>query len=94
MLRVTATTASETATDEITVVSTPAVYEVATAAELEAAVDVAQDGAEIVLAANTYTPAKWKLVEGENAPVFENNKEVKLAINIRLPKREYGCSFA
>ena len=47
-----------------------------------------------VIRGNTYTPAKWKLVEGENAPVFENNKEVKLAINIKLPKREYGCSFA
>ena len=58
VVRVTATSASETATDEIAVVSTPAVYEVATTAELEAAVDVAQDGAEIVLAANTYTPAK------------------------------------
>ena len=47
-----------------------------------------------VIRGNTYTPAKWKLVEGENAPVFENNKEVKLAINIKLPEREYGCSFA
>ena len=58
VVRVTATTASETATDEITVVSTPAVYEVATAAELEAAVDVAQDGAEIVLAIGDYVPTK------------------------------------
>lgn len=46
-----------------------------------------------VIRNNIYTPAKWKLVEGENAPVFENNKEVKLAINIKLPEREYGCDF-
>ena len=56
VVRVTATTASETATDEITLVSTPATYSVSTAAELEAALDVAQDGAEIVLAAGDYTP--------------------------------------
>ena len=58
VVRVTATTASETATDEITVVSTPAVYEVATAAELVEAVDAAQDGAEIVVAAGDYVPSK------------------------------------
>lgn len=47
-----------------------------------------------VIRGNTYTPGKWKLVEGENAPVFENNKEVKLAVSIKLPEREYGCDFA
>ena len=46
-----------------------------------------------VIRGNIYTPGKWKLVEGENAPVFENNKEVKLAINIKLPERDYGCDF-
>ena len=47
-----------------------------------------------VIRNNVYTPAKWKLVEGENAPVFENNKEVKLAVSVKLPEREYGCDFA
>ncbi len=47
-----------------------------------------------VIRGNTYTPAKWKLVEGENAPVFENNKEVKTALGVKYPKREYGCDFA
>ena len=58
VVRVTATTASETATDEIAVVSTPATYNVSTAAELEAAVDAAQDGAEIVLAVGDYALSK------------------------------------
>ena len=42
VVRVTATTASETATEEIAVVSTQPVYEVATAAELVEAVDAAR----------------------------------------------------
>lgn len=58
VVRVTATSANETATDEIEVVSTQPVYEVATAAELEEAVDAAEDGVEIVIAARDYVPTK------------------------------------
>ncbi len=41
---------------------------------------------------NIYT-GKWKLVEGENAPVFENNKSIKTTIGLKLPERNYGCDF-
>ena len=60
VVRVTATVVAggATATDEIAVVSTQPVYEVVNAAELEAAVDAAEDGAEIVIAAGDYVPTK------------------------------------
>ena len=46
-----------------------------------------------VIRGNTYTPAEWRLVEGENAPVFEDNTLVKTAIGVKLPDRTYGCDF-
>lgn len=46
-----------------------------------------------VIRGNVYT-GKWQLVEGENAPLFENNRLVKSAIGVKLPDREYGCDFA
>ncbi len=60
VIRVTATAVSggATATDEIALVSTLPVYEVANAVELEAAVDAAEDGAEIVIAVGDYVPTK------------------------------------
>ena len=42
---------------------------------------------------NTYT-GKWNIVEGDNAPTLINNKEVKYAYKVKLPERNYGCSFA
>lgn len=45
-----------------------------------------------VIKGNVYT-GKWSLVEGENAPLFIDNKEVKTAVGVKLPEREYGCNF-
>lgn len=42
---------------------------------------------------NNIYKGKWQLVEGENAPLFENNREVKFASSVKLPQREYGCDF-
>lgn len=46
-----------------------------------------------VIKGNTYT-GQWNLVDGENAPGFVDNKEVKFACKIKLPERNYGCDFA
>lgn len=44
-----------------------------------------------VIRGNVYT-GSWQLVGGDNAPEFENNRQVKTVIGVSIPHRQYGCT--
>lgn len=42
---------------------------------------------------NNIYMGEWKVVEGENAPEMSGNRQVKSAVGVNLPDREYGCDL-